>query len=160
MLVGVVRVMMSFALTNEDLFNFIMKDELMFRALAGIFPIDKLPKLTHPDKFYLINSDPAFLPGKHWICVFFPQDVYAEFFDSLGRQPFFYSNAITNFIGNKCVYNSMRLQPPNSSTCGLYCLYFLYHRVRGKSFLNILETFSNDLEHNDAIVIDFYRDYS
>ena len=150
---------MSYALTNEDIFQFIMKDELMSETLDGIYPIDKLPMFTHLAKFYFINSDPSFLPGKHWVCVFSPNSSHPEFFDSLGRAPSAYSDAIPIFLGEKYVYNSIRLQAPNSSTCGLYCLYYLYHRLRGHTFFEILDRFSKDLEHNDALVIDFYRSF-
>lgn len=150
---------MMYALSSEDIYNFIMRDDLMLRALGGIYPLDKLPSIIHPSNFCFINSDPAFLPGRHWICVFFPDNAHPEFFDSLGRYPSFYSNSIPSFMGGEYSYNSIRLQPPNSSTCGLYCLYFIYFRVRGNSYIDILKGFSSDLEHNNSIVIDFYRDF-
>ena len=150
---------MTYALNNEDIFQFIMKDELLLEAIDGIYPIDKLPMFIHPAKFYIINSDPSFLPGRHWMNIFSPYGSHPEFFDSLGRAPSFYSDAIPKFLGKKYVYNSIRLQPPNSSTCGLYCLYYVYHRLRGLTFSEILDRFSRDLEHNDAVVIDFYRSF-
>ena len=137
-----------------------MNDEKMFYATKGISPIDKLPKITTPKSLYFINTDPAFLPGEHWVCVFFPEkNSPPEFFDSLGRAPTYYSKNIIHFLGSRYMYNSIRLQPPQTSTCGLYCLYFLYHRIRGFSFLEILESFSKNLQHNDVVVIDFYRGF-
>lgn len=149
-----------FAISNEDIYNFIIKDDLMLKAFGGIYPSDKLPRIGYSGKCCFINSDPSFLPGRHWMCVFFPENTYPEFFDSLGRCPSYYSNRIARFIGKEYLYNSIRLQAHNSSTCGLYCLYFFYFRVRGISYVDILKSFSSDLEHNDSVVIDFYRDFS
>lgn len=150
---------MSHTLSSEDLFQFIFKDELMQQMTSGIYPIDKLPHIISTLNFCFINSDPSFLPGKHWICIFFPANSPPEFFDSLGRTPSHYSNAMISFLGQNYIYNTIRLQPQGSSTCGLFCLYFLYYRIRGYSFLDIIKTFTNNLHYNDAIVIDFYEGF-
>ena len=151
---------MSFNLSSEDLEKFLYSDSLLFYNVGGVFPIDKLPNKKHSKKCFIINSDPSFLPGKHWIAVFFPPNSLPEFFDSLGRSPSHYSEKLLNFLleenSEGFVYNCKRLQPSHSSTCGLFCLYFLYFRIRGYSFSNILKRFGTNLEHNDSIVIDFY----
>jgi hypothetical protein len=54
----------------------------------------------------------------------------------------------------------MKLQPVDSNTCGLYCLYFLYYRVRNVSYEDIVKRFSGDVYHNDSIVINFYKYYN
>lgn len=149
---------MTYALTSKDIYQFLMKEELLMQATGGIFSIDTLPKNVK-DTIYFINSHPSNLPGEHWLVVYFPENLKKntpEFFDSLGKGPNHYSTNITHFMGNQYVYNTQRLQAHNSSTCGLYCLYFLYYRVRGYSFSNILNRFSLNLKHNDSIVIDFF----
>jgi hypothetical protein len=150
---------MLFNLSTEDIYNFITKDTLMLKCFGGVNPLDKLPNNIQLGNFYIINSDPAELPGEHWICVFFPRKSHPEFFDSLGRNPSSYSAAITDFMGDEYVYNSVKFQPQDSATCGLYCLYFLYHRIRNNSYIDIICRFSGDLQHNDSIVIDFYRNF-
>lgn len=149
---------MSFQLSTEDLEKFLSSDDLLHFNSGGVFPIDNLPgKITK--KCFIINSDPSYLPGTHWFAIFFPKKSYPEFFDSLGRNPKFYSEDIINFLSkeNKQIaYNCKRLQSTNSSTCGLFCLYFLYYRIRGYSFEKILESFGKNLKMNDLIVIDFY----
>jgi hypothetical protein len=151
--------MVDYRLSNEDLYYFISQDELMLKSTKGVFPIDKLPTNIYPYKMLLMNTDPAFLPGKHWVCMFIPNNGPSEFFDSIGKNPYQYSKKIVDFLGDTYLYNTVRLQPHNSDTCGLYCLYFLYHRIRNFSFMDILSSFKKDLEYNDEIVIDFYKSF-
>lgn len=133
-----------------------MRDGLLMQASGGVYSIDTLPDRIS-DSIFFINSDPSDLPGEHWVCVFFPhQNSPAEFFDSLGHEPNYYSSNIAHFMNNNFKYNTQRLQAYNSSTCGLYCLFFLYYRVRGYTFSDILSKFSSNLNLNDSIVIDFY----
>lgn len=151
---------MSFNLRTSDLEKYIYCDELLLYNSGGVFPMNKLPKEKNNKKCFIINSDPSFLPGEHWFAVFFPTNSLPEFFDSLGRCPSYYSESLLNFLleenSEGFVYNSKPLQPSHSSTCGLFSLYFLYYRVRGYSFEDILERFGTNLEHNDLIVINFY----
>lgn len=132
-----------------------MRDELLMQATGGVFSIDNLPESVS-ESIYFINSDPSYLPGMHWICVYFPKNSPAEFFDSLGHAPNYYSQKLSLFMKNTFIYNTRRLQAYNSNTCGLYCLFFLYYRIRGYSFSEILENFTPNLDINDKIVIDFY----
>jgi hypothetical protein len=150
---------MDYTMSNEDLFSFVSKDSLMHKETKGIFPIDKIPIVVKPHKMLFINTDPASLPGKHWVCVFIPDNGPPEFFDSLGRSPLYYSKNLLRVLGHRFVHNTIRLQSYNSSTCGLFCLFYLYHRVRNINFMEILSAFSNNLEQNEDVVIDFYRSF-
>lgn len=148
---------MPYTLSNRDIAEIILRDEKMFHTTGGIFPIDKLPQNHTIDSFYFINTDPSYLPGEHWVGAFFPEKSPPEFFDSIGQYPSIYSENITQFLGEKFIYNPVRLQTPYSSTCGLYCLYYLYHRCRDLPFMDILQVFSKNTNYNDNIVIDFYE---
>jgi len=150
---------MSYTLSSEDIFQFLMKDEAVMGMFGGVLPIDKLPHNANNESVFVINTDPAAEPGEHWVCVFFPHKSPPEFFDSLGRAPNFYSHNLASFLGVKYMFNTMRLQPYNSSTCGLYCLHYIHHRIRGVNFLGVLKMFSKNLEHNDDIVMNFYRKF-
>jgi hypothetical protein len=151
---------MSFNLQGEDIYNFIVKDGLMNKAMGGIYPSDETPPVIFLNNFYIINTHPARLPGEHWVCAYFPNSSPPEFFDSYGNKPTFYTRGdISVFMGEKYLFNSMKLQPSYSATCGLYCLYFLYHRVRGISYKDIINVFSIDVDYNDSIVINFYKKF-
>lgn len=151
---------MSFALRTEDLLHSVSSDLLIHQEAGGIFSVDKLPQTEILKRSYIINTDPSFLPGKHWVVAYFPQNSPAEFFDSLGRSPSYYSPFIVNFLthsqNKQFKHNLQVLQPSNSSTCGLYCLFFLYYRARSITFEQILNMFSKDLEHNDNVIVEFF----
>jgi len=148
---------MPYTLSSEDIFQFLIRDEVVMEVFGGVLPIDKLPAKINREAVFVINTDPAVLPGEHWVCIFCPHKSPPEFFDSLGRDPTFYSHNLPKFLGEKYMFNTIRLQPHDSSTCGLYCLYYIHHRIRGVDFLDILKMFSKNLEHNDDIVINFYQ---
>lgn len=152
---------MSYSLSGKDIFGFILNDELLLKSFGGIFSIDEIPLLVEPNKYVIVNSDPSFLPGKHWFCMFYAQGSNVEFFDSLGKEPFYYSSNIIQSVNKykKIIYSSKKIQPSNSSTCALYCLYYIYHRLRGYNFSSILNVFSDIVEHNDVIVIDFIHNF-
>lgn len=152
---------MDYTLSSEDIFQFLNKHNMMLKSTGKILPIDKVPIYkAQKNTFYIFNSDPTFLPGEHWMCMFIPESSPPEFFDSLGKSPWYYSKKLKDFLGPKFIYNCVRIQPTKTSTCGLYCLYFLYHRLKGVTFPDIMSTFSDYLNHNDNIVIDFYINFN
>ena len=80
-----------------------------------------------------------------------------EFFDSFGRSPnnnqFPYE--FKDFIFDKNVsYSAFRVQQYTSSTCGYFCMYYIYSRSLGLDFGYIINQFMN-LKYNDDIVISF-----
>lgn len=151
---------MTYTLSNVDIFQFLVKNSLLRHAAIGIYPINKIPRNRDLNKqFIIINSDPAYLPGEHWFCIYFPDSGIPEFFDSLGNFPNYYSTDLLSILGAKFIYNCQRIQPKHSSTCGLYCLYYIYHRFKGLNFVEILQDFSNYLDYNDNIVVKFYEKY-
>lgn len=151
---------MDYTLSSLDLNNFISKDEILISMFKGIYSSNKIPYDNPSGKFFIINTEPSWGSGKHWVSIYFPLDSLPEFFDSLGKCPSFYCNYILDFlIENSAlgfVYNCRRIQKKYSSCCGLYCLYFAYHRSRNVHFKDILKKFNNTLEHNDSIVQDFF----
>lgn len=151
---------MDFTLSSADLDKFLYSDILLYHNTGGVFSIDNLPRKKISKKCFIINTDPSFLPGKHWVAVFLPSVGFPEFFDSLGKNPSHYSEFLLDFLleqnSNGFVYNCNRLQSFKSSTCGLFCLYYLYFRIRGFNFVDLVKRFGKNLKHNDLIVTDFY----
>ena len=74
----------------------------------------------------VINTDRQEGPGEHWVVVWFDGWGRGEYFDSFGL-PAVYRD-IEDFILRHCqsyLYNQRVLQDPLSSTCGLYCMYYV-----------------------------------
>jgi hypothetical protein len=66
--------------------------------------------------------------GSHWVAFHFPLVRLAELFDSLGNAPKTYHRRFAN--GPQYYYCSSQIQPDDTDTCGLYCLYYLKQRHR------------------------------
>jgi len=124
----------------------------------GVFPIDQIPKRIKPKCFFVCNTDPSYLKGKHWIAFVNIEKNYCEIFDSLGvkineLQTYFKFSQKLNFI-----YNTTPFQSTQSKLCGLFVITFIVERMLNQSmdFDEILENiFSSDTILNDEIVKEF-----
>lgn len=106
----------------------------------GVFPSDRIPKtgLKKYPQAIIINLDPHYLPGSHWIAsIIFKRgkNKMLQFFDSYGMKP------PLNQVPKDWIvkHNPYRFQRPNSKVCGQYCIYFVRERLLGQSFNYILK---------------------
>ena len=87
----------------------------------------------------------------------FPLAGSAEFFDPLGNAPEAYHRRFHNVLivnGLQYYYCSSRIQPDNTDTCGLYCLYYFKRRHRGMELPDIVKDFSTvDLKGNEDKIL-------
>ena len=75
---------------------------------------------------YIINEDDSYSAGTHWSVIYYPfENSIVEFFDSFGRKPKQEFIKDQNFI-----HNNLQLQTLFSSTCGHYCLLFVWFRIK------------------------------
>ena len=124
-------------------------------VFEGVFPYDRLPNRTVYPAAYIANTDPESKPGSHWIAMYFDHEGNGDYLDSYGRIPLI---KFKSFLDKNCIewqYNGKQLQAPLTSTCGQYCIYFLYNRSRGMSFQKIIQQFGIDKIKNDKMVTDF-----
>ena len=100
---------------------------------------------------YVINLDEYENTGTHWIALFVKTNE-AIYFDSFGIEHI--PTEINNFIGNKEIKaNIFRLQAYDSITCGYFCIEFINHMLKGKTFLDYTNLFSPyDFKKNDQII--------
>ena len=102
---------------------------------------------------FVSNTHPSGFPGEHWVAFYYTSENSAEFFDSYGNAPSDY-----DFNIQPCFSNPRMLQREKSTVCGQYCIFYLYHRSRGKTMTQILTPFSGtDLAYNDRSVARFVR---
>ena len=153
---------MNFTLNTKDLLQFVTTKNNL-KTKVSIFPIDKLPPKIMENHFLIVNSEPSISPGRHWIVMHFPQQSIPEFCDSLGKCPSFYSYTMLDYLIQNnnygFVYNYDKLQNDESTNCGVFCLYFIYHRIKGVSFKNIMKRFYENENENEDIIRDFYLGY-
>lgn len=128
-------------------------DNILKSTFGGVYPSDILPKKRKQFSTFIMNLDPHTLPGSHWIAIHFLNKKTAFYFDSYGHAP---SNKnILHFLkknAKNILYNKVCFQHRLSKTCGKYCLYFLYQKVRNLK-LNDLHT--SDKNQNEQFIKKF-----
>lgn len=126
---------------------------------GGVTSVNRL-NLIEKNKFYIVNTDASYNPGKHWVAIFTSK--IPEFFDSLGQAPSHYDRRFECLMihqGPVYRYNSKRIQNYGSETCGQYCIYYVMQRSKGYSMEDIVNNFSGiDLYGNDKKVYRFHDD--
>ena len=132
-----------------------LNDPYISSFYGRVVALDQIPSLIEKPTIFIVNTDPAALPGTHWLSVFFNFG-FNKHFDSSGH---LLSLALQQELisqGPLYMYNTMRVQSFTSDTCGQFCLFFCYFRCRGYSFTEIMNMFTSSLELNESIVSLFY----
>jgi len=125
-----------------------------------VLPRDKLKivDLTRLPAVVIVNTDKSGDPGKHWIAFYMYKDsksrTIAEYFDSYGQT---LANYNVEFPVKIKDYNCQTLQSMFSNVCGLHVIFFVYHRVRGKSLKDVIKLYSSDENCNDMLVRRFFE---
>ena len=64
-------------------------DKFTKLSFTGVYAIDEMKSIksvSYPSSF-VINLDPSYKPGSHWVAVYFDKNGVGEYFDSLARYP-------------------------------------------------------------------------
>ena len=150
-------------MNSIDLAKFIIKHRRISEKVLGIFTQEELINLKHrSDKpAVIVNVGKEGQEVGHWVAIYTGE--FSEFFDPLGKEPKYYSPAIDSFLSNRnqkqYIYSLTPMQGMNSISCGQFILYFLYYKCHGHSYSNILDTFTDNAEKNDELVIKFVREH-
>ena len=118
----------------------------------GVFACDELPVIDVRPTVIVVNTDPASRPGQHWICVYFDEDGYGEFFDSFGLQP---KRVFDRYMDKYCIawtFNKKQLQSLVSRFCGHYCIWYCMMKFRKVALTVLVNAMSNDTGLNDFLV--------
>lgn len=103
----------------------------------GVFPINKLPSCEIPmiprEVKFVVNTDSDNLGGMHWLAVYRRHNGHAEIFDSFALMP---PSEIMIWCSKHCkswINNTLCIQKPTSTMCGIYCCLYLSSRAKFKS---------------------------
>lgn len=149
---------------KSDLIDIIETYPSILSAFKGVFSINTVPKRLKSCSFIIVNTECDSEPGKHWFCLFKKSPKKFEYFDSLGvnKQKL---NELKNrqiFPNNSSIqYNETQFQHSQSSSCGLFVLYFIIQRMHNLdlSFLTFLEeSFTIDCVKNEEIISKFFKE--
>ncbi len=148
-------------MNTSQLKNIFRKDKLSKHIFQGVFPSDMIVKIRARYPFAcIVNTDPSDRSGSHWIAIYINRQGIGEFFDSYAKPPSYYGKVFVNFLNRVCrrwTYNKIGLQGPFSATCGQYCVYYLWYRIRGLPMSEIIQHFTKDVGLNDYLVNEFVR---
>ena len=114
------------------------------RNFDGVFSVDALSCMP---RLLVCNTDPSYMPGRHWICVYV-KDGRGEYFDSFGRRP---NSVFERYLNRHCsswIFNDRQLQSVASKFCGHYCVL----RDRGINMRKFISSFTSDTGLNDVLV--------
>ena len=131
------------------------KNSEIRKKISGVYPIDQTPQIINIPTSMILNLDPSYRSGSHWISLCIDIDGVGFYMDTFGRIP-----ANTNIITQYCSnweFNDKQIQPNSSLLCGEYCLYFIYWWSRGREGKDILKDFSTDLYYNDQLIKTFCK---
>lgn len=145
-------------MNTQQLLQVINSDHFIKSKCGGVCALNELPSQVVPDTFFICNTDPSWLQGKHWIVMYFAIDGKAEYFDSFGSFP--KEKIIENFLdknstGWSC--NNVQLQGTFSNTCGEFCLLYVLYRLRGFYMPTVISMFKKDCNENDVLVYTYIR---
>lgn len=124
----------------------------------GVYAADKIPLNWSPPAALVFNTDDHTQPGTHWVAVYLGKDGVGTYFDSFGNPPRTPSHS--QRIRKNCrvlKWNTRQLQSESSATCGHYCTMFLHYLSNNISLDEFHRIFSEKLDRNDAIVLEYYN---
>lgn len=141
----------------------LLQDPFTSECFQGVLASNHLPAtIKRLPACFVINTDPSWKAGSHWLALYFDKNGNAEFFDSYGKElknyPFLYDFVHRHTFN--CKQHNFQLQGSFSSTCGQFCIYFLLWRVRGITYEQILRSFHKSSDANDIIVVSFVNTFS
>ena len=130
-------------------------------SFLGVFPSDLLPQqpIARSGTFF-VNTDPHTKSGSHWLAIHLQSRSHSSFyFDSYGLPPFIPS--IQSFLHRNSIvrnYNTVQLQGPTCTVCGMYCCLIALYINRGYTpiqFVRLLTTASADRVVSDMFASEF-----
>ena len=116
--------------------------------------------LSDCPSFFIVNTDPNFETGSHWICIYVYRVnniIQTYFYDPLGLSSSDYNKHIGRFIqyttdnAGICYINQNIHQSENSILCGYYCLSFFFSLITLSSEPNEISSMMVSLTEEDIV---------
>ena len=127
----------------------------------NVIPADELNNVIKNVKskfIYIVNKDPSYLSGSHFIVVAHLILHTYEVYDSLGVNVNMYDKTFFSKLQKLHPNQNLTIhQPDYSYLCGGYCLRYIYFRLHGFSIQRTLSTFYIHKNKNEMIVKCFLK---
>lgn len=144
--------------TTEEINNILS----VLKGYVGAFPKDNLPKLNlniNTTKYIVINTDPSYKSGEHWLGLVFTKNE-CLYFDSYGLE--ILDRHILNYIKksgyNVYKYSEKCVQPWHSNQCAYYVICFIISMYHGESYEKFISHFKN-IRTNDYTIISMLKTF-
>lgn len=123
-------------LTTLDFYRILKR----VRHFGGVYSYNRLPLVVNKPKSIVINLDPSYKEGSHWVAVYFDNFGRAFYFDSYGRKP---EGNILTFIERNShrgiIHSQFKYQTNESSNCGYFVVLFILLAKRFNYFIKLFE---------------------
>ena len=133
-----------------------------FKCFKGVYPLDMLPYKQKLPVNIIVNTDPSYKPGEHWVCICIDKNGVGRYFDSFGLPPL--KREIFEYLQYKCIrgwdYNKVTLQSMTSTTCGHYCVLYIIFRCQGLTNEQFLSKFNSNTLENDKRMKQIFSKFS
>ena len=131
-------------MNSEQIENALKGNAITAPHFHGVYARDTLPRKPKWG-FYVVNFDKTGESGSHWVCMRIDKSSNT-YFDSYGRKPPpFTQRAFAKFLGPKkrLEKNTKQLQSDFSTTCGQWCIYYIWRTCNGWNMKNITTPFKS-----------------
>ena len=129
----------------------------ILNCFKGTYPINKIKffKTKRRPLAFVINLDPDYMPGSHWVAIFIDKKNNAIYFDSFGAKncPKLIKEYLKKNKVKRIYLNRYMLQSITSQTCGAYTVLFLKMLCNGFTFREFLKLFTNETNKNDKLIL-------
>lgn len=117
---------------------------------------EAMGKISKKPLLLICNTDPVWLPGKHWVVFYFPEKGLPEFFDSFGKRPETYAKDFQSFLihnskNGSYLMNTWQLQRNGSNVCGPYCILYVDSKYQNVSFDGFVQQFNAFFQQNNDL---------
>ena len=132
-----------------------------FTVFKGSFPADRVPILkVKKTQAFIINTAKNEKEGEHWTALIVEGNK-CSFFDSFGYQ--LLNPKVLKSLKNIDIiqyqYSNASIQPIFSNNCGYYCIAFILSYLKGFTYSDFLNLFSNNVIENNNICYKFIQMY-
>jgi hypothetical protein len=117
--------------------KFIVREKAPYPVQVFVIASDEAHLVKKRQRWACImNCDPRGTVGRRWLLFMYLNNTL-EYVDSFNQLPSYYKIQGQPFRRPICKKLSFKMQSDTANTCSLFCLYFLYHRLRNRSFESI-----------------------
>ena len=132
-------------------------NQLTSKLFRAVVAADRLPTSANQQGSYVVNTDPHYLPGQHWVVLHFTSS-HVVYFDPMGAP---IAKHLLDRLRSSGTFSEKMLQHVVTRriqglrhTCGFYCAYYILCLANPELYK--LDIFSDNLDFNDRLVCNLF----